>query len=126
MAETSTSYGKLLDGFPLLPLLEINLAAQIIFFKSVFCFLLVPVYFPTSQTLVVTGPVMDEPQNILRRITQKQPNLMGKVLRRPETVDQMQNTGVEIFRRVAVLKKQFPSTPVCQITLQCVGTVDID
>ena len=124
MVETSPSYGKLLDGFPLLPLLKINPAAQIIFFKSAFCFPLISVYLPTAQALVIAGLVTDEPQNILRRITQKQSDLMGKFLRSPEAVDQVQHTGVEIFRCVAILQQQFPDTLICQIAFQRMRAVE--
>ena len=126
MVETSTSYGKLLDGFPLLPLLKINPAAQIIFFKSAFCFPLVSVYLPAAQALVIAGLVMDEPQNILRRITQKQSDLMGKFLRSPNAADQVQHTGVEIFRCVTILQQQFPDTLICQIAFQRMRAAGVD
>ena len=126
IVETSTSYSKLLDGFPLLPLLKINPAAQIIFFKSAFCFPRVSVYLPAAQALVIAGLVMDEPQNILRRRTQKQSDLMGKFLRSPNASDQVQHTGVEIFRRVDVLQKQLPGVLITKITLQRMRAVGID
>ena len=69
---------------------------------------------------------MDKSQNILGRITQKQSDLMRKFIRSPKTANQVQYTGVEIFRRVAVLQKQFPGVLIRQITLQRMRAVGID
>ena len=69
---------------------------------------------------------MNEPQNILGRITQKQSDLMRKFFRSPEAADQVQHTGVEIFRCVAILQQQFPDTLICQIALQRMRAVGID
>ena len=68
MAETSTSYGKLLDGFPLFPLLNINFPASVVALKDTLCRLHIPIDLPAAQTLVVGGFVADEPQDVFRRI----------------------------------------------------------
>ena len=75
---------------------------------------------------MIAGLVVDKSQNILRRIAQKQSDLMRKFLRSPEAADQVQHTGVEIFRCVAILQQQFPDTLIGQIALQRMGTIGID
>ncbi len=42
---------------------------------------------------------------------------MGKFLLRPETADQVYHTGIEIFRRVAVVQQQLPGLMIRKVIL---------
>ena len=70
--------------------------------------------------------IENETQDILRRIAEKQADLMGEFSVRPQTLDQVDHTPVGIFRRITILQEQSPGTVICQITLQRIGPVDID
>ena len=70
--------------------------------------------------------IENETQGILRRIAEKQADLMGEFSVRPQTLDQVDHTPVGIFRRITILQEQSPGTVICQITLQRIGPVDID
>lgn len=48
LRKASICYRKLLDGLSLFPLLKIDFAAQIIFFKNRFCRLLISVHLPAT------------------------------------------------------------------------------
>jgi len=126
MVETSTSHGELLDGFPLLPLPEVDFAAHLVFLKDVSGGLLVAVDLPAAHALVIARPIADEAQDILRRIAEKQADLMGEFSVRPQTLDQVDHTPVGIFRRITILQEQSPGTVICQITLQRIGPVGVN
>ena len=126
MVETSTSHGELLDGFPLLPLPGVDLAAHLIFFKDVFGGLLVAVDLPAAHALVIARPIADEAQDILRRIAQKQADLMGKFPLAPEPVDEVNHTAIGVFRHIAVFQKQGSGAVIGQIALQRIGPVGVN
>ena len=104
----------------------INSAAFLVFSEDVFGRLFVAIDLPASNTLVITGFIEDETQNILRRIAEKQADLMGKFPIRPQAADQVDHAPVGISRRITIPQEQPPGTVICQITLQRVGPVDID
>ena len=99
MVETSTSHGELLDGFPLLPLPEVDFAAHLVFLKDISGGLFVAVDLPAAHAFVIACPIADEAQHILRRIAQKQSDLMGKFPLAPEPVDQVNHTAIGAWGR---------------------------
>ena len=123
--DTSSSHGKLFDGFPLFPLLHIDPAAKIVFFKGAFCPLFIPVHLPASKALVPARFIEDESEDVLRRVTQKQSDLMGKFPGRRKTADQVQHAGVAVLRRVAVLQQQIPGALIRQIAFERMGAVGV-
>ena len=126
MVETSTSHGELLDGFPLLPLPEVDFAAHLVFFKDVFGGLFVAVDLPEAHALVITRPIADEAQHILRRIAQKQADLMGEFPLAPESADEVNHAAIGVFRHIAVFQKQGSGAVIGQIALQRIGPVGVN
>lgn len=88
--------------------------------------LFITVDLPAANALVIARFIENETQDILRRIAEKQADLMGEFSVRPQTLDQVDHTPVGIFRRITILQEQSPGTVICQITLQRIGPVDID
>ena len=126
MVETSTSHGELLDGFPLLPLPGVDFAAHLVFFKDAPGGLFVAVDLPAAHALVIARPIADKAQHILRRIAQKQADLMGEFPLAPEPVDQVNHTAIGIFRHIAVFEKQGSGPLIGQIALQRMGPVGVN
>ena len=126
MVETSTSHGELFDGFPLLPLPEVDFAAHLVFLKDISGGLFVAVDLPAAHAFVIARPIADKTQHILRRIAQKQADLMGEFPLAPEPVDQVNHTAIGVFRHIAVFQKQGSGPLIGQIALQCIGPVGID
>ena len=65
----------------------------------------------------MTRFIEDETQNILRRIAEKQADLMGKFPIRPQAADQVDHALVGISRRITIPQEQPPGTVICQIVL---------
>ena len=117
MVETSTSHGELLDGFPLLPLPEVDFAAHLVFLKDISGGLLVAVDLPAAHAFVIARPVANKAQHILRGRAQKQADLMGEFPFAPEPADQVNHTAIGIFRHIAVFEKQCSGPLIGQIAL---------
>ena len=75
---------------------------------------------------MTAAAAVDKPEDVLRRIAQKQPYLVRKILPGPQPVNQAGYAGGQLFRRVSVLYEKLSCRTVLKVRFQRAGPVEID
>ena len=120
----STGHGKPFDILSLGPLVPVDTGAFFILGKLFLCCGLVTVDLPAAHTFA--GAVFQKAAYILRRITQKQADLMGELLFQPKLFRKLAHAFFTAAGAVAPLLKNVCRPGIGQVCGQFSGAIDID
>lgn len=109
---------KLLKIRSCLPHAAVSLRAPPEFSKPSFCLLLISVNLPQSGTFVTICPVFNKSPDILRRIAEKQADLMRKIFLFAKPSDQRRKAAITVFAAVSLFFQQALRRLICQVALQ--------